>query len=424
MRRIVAGTASAALAIALSACTFTGVNNVPLPLTKGGGSGSYELTVYLANAANLVPNSEVKIDDVTVGSVRRIQFDHWQAKLTLGIEKGVKLPSLTTATIGQKSLLGAEYLQLDAAGPAGTLLRNGDTIPVTRTGRYPETEEVLSALGAVLNGGGLDQINTITRELNAALDGRQQDVRDLIGQLGSFVGTLNDQKTQIIADIGGLNRLAGTFAKQDAAISTALQALPGGIDVLRQERAQLTKALVAVSRFGTVAGQLIDRSESDLKANFDSLRPIVTELANAGHSITQALGDVSFPFPIDASQIVFRGDYINFFATVDLTIPTLERDWLGGASLDGLYSAILGGLPGGGATGSGNPITDPLNPSAGVPANGLGHVVGGLGNDLSNLVGGLTGTHPQGSSGASPSPGAGTGGLGSVLGGLLGAGRS
>ena len=50
------------------------------------------VTVTMANVGNLTPNSEVKVNDVTVGSVRTIAFKDWKAQLTLGIEGGVQLP--------------------------------------------------------------------------------------------------------------------------------------------------------------------------------------------------------------------------------------------------------------------------------------------------------------------------------------------
>src|SRR3546814_1410691 len=71
------------------------------------------ITVYMENAVNLVPNSEVKVNDVTVGAVRTIEFDGWRAKLTLGVEKGTRLPANVEAKIAQKSLLGAEYIELE-----------------------------------------------------------------------------------------------------------------------------------------------------------------------------------------------------------------------------------------------------------------------------------------------------------------------
>jgi len=92
--------------------------------------------------SNLVPNAEVKVNDVTVGSVVASEATDWHAHLTVALDGVTRLPANATARVGQKSLLGAEYLELSAPTdqpPIGQL-RDGDAIPLSRTGKYPETE--------------------------------------------------------------------------------------------------------------------------------------------------------------------------------------------------------------------------------------------------------------------------------------------
>ena len=46
-------------------------------------------------------------------------------------------------------------------------------IPVSRTTSNATVEEVLGALSLLLNGGGIDQLHTITTQLDAALIGQR-----------------------------------------------------------------------------------------------------------------------------------------------------------------------------------------------------------------------------------------------------------
>ena len=57
------------------------------------------------------------------------------------------------------------------AAPATSRSATATSIPLERTGRNPEVEEVLGALSLLLNGGGVAQLKTIASELNMALDG-------------------------------------------------------------------------------------------------------------------------------------------------------------------------------------------------------------------------------------------------------------
>ena len=354
-------TVLAALLVAAttSGCGWSGLNENPLPFAAGNGDDALTVTVHMANAVNLVPNSEVKVNDVTVGSVRRIAFDDWHARLTVGLEPDVRLPENTMARIGQKSLLGAEYLELappTSERPQGTL-NDGAVIPLSRTGRYPETEELFAALATVLNGGGLGQIGTITAELNDAFNGREQDVRQLVEHLGTLIGALDEQRAQIVAATEGVNELSATFADDRETLSDALDTLPRAVDVLRDERADLTETLDRLADFGDSTTTLLTTNRAELRRNLENLRPILNELGNAGDALTNFLSAVTFPFPLEGLIKSAKGDYLNLFLTVDLTTQAITRDLLGGISpLDGIYAGLTGTPTTATSSGSSDPL--------------------------------------------------------------------
>lgn len=359
MTKLIKAALGTALSLTLLGCGWTGVNERPLPLAAGNGDDAITVVVQMENAVNLVPNSEVKVNDVTVGSVRRIEFDDWQAKLTIGLEPDVELPRNTHARIGQKSLLGAEYLELapPTTEPPRGALSDGDTIGLARTGRYPETEELFAALATVLNGGGLNQIGTITAELNAAFGGREADVRRLVNNLNSLIGALDSQRDRIVAVIEGVNQLASTFAADRAALSRALRTLPQAVDVLRAERAQFTRTLDDLGEFGDRTTDLLRVSKRDLDQNLKNLVPVLNELGNAGTALTNFLADITFPFPLEGLITSAKGDYLNLFLTVDITTTAITRDLLGGISpLDAVYAGLTGSPTSATSSGTSNPL--------------------------------------------------------------------
>ena len=92
--------------------------------------------------------------------------------------------------VRQTSLLGEKYIALvePAKGNASSKrLSDGDFIPISRTGRNPEVEEVLGALSMLLSGGGIGQLKTISDEMNDMLNGRQDQARHLLGNLERMV---------------------------------------------------------------------------------------------------------------------------------------------------------------------------------------------------------------------------------------------
>jgi phospholipid/cholesterol/gamma-HCH transport system substrate-binding protein len=363
--------------LATSGCDYGGLNSVVLPGGAGTGADSYVVSAEFATASNLVPNSEIKVDDVTVGTVRSITRDGWHAKITMGLKNAVQLPANVVATVGQKSLLGAAYVQLTAPTdePAtGRLLPNA-AIPLERTNKYPETEELLAALSLWLNGGGLGQVQTISTELNKALAGNEPAVRDLITNLNTFAGTLDAQKTQVVGSIDALDRLSATLAAHRDKIGVAIDKIGPGVAALNENRGSLTDALAALNRFSTVGNRVISSSGDDLRSNLHDLQPVVAKLSQAGADLPKSLDLLgTFLFPISATPSIVKGDFLSAVATVDLSIPGIANGLLPGTPPGQALQALQTALQ------AGDPIAGPLSDAAnGVTGSfSVGGTSGGL----------------------------------------------
>jgi phospholipid/cholesterol/gamma-HCH transport system substrate-binding protein len=319
----------AVLALASGACSAPDVADLPLPGGAPDGP-AYRVTAEFADVLDLVPQAAVKVDDVTVGSVEKISLSGWTARLRLRVGRDVTLPANATAAVRQTSLLGEKYVALAAPtteAPRGRLA-DGDVVPLARTRRAAEVEEVLAALGLLLNGGGLAHLRTINQELGTALDGREEAARGALSNLDTFIGGLDEQKADLVRAIEALDRLSGHLADQRAVIGKALDALGPGLAVLADQRAQLTAALTALGNLGEVGVRVVNQSRDDLLANLRALQPILTQLARAGDNLPKALGFMlSFPFPPNVTGAVV-GDFVNLGATADLDAAAILSNLL------------------------------------------------------------------------------------------------
>jgi virulence factor Mce-like protein len=318
----------ACTAMTVTGCAFQGLNSLPLPGAVGRGSGANIYHVEIANVGTLESNSPVMIDDVVVGSVGKMTVRGWHADVEVSVKPDVVVPANAVATVGQTSLLGSMHLALNpplGQAPEGKL-QPGGAIPLNMTSTYPSTEQTLSSLSAVVNGGGLGQIGDIIHNFNAALSGHEGQVRDLLTRLDTFVGLLDEQHNDIIASIQQLNRVASTFADQRDTITQALQRIPPAIDVLVKERPQITTALEKLGTFSDTATRLVNDTQSDLVRNLQNLEPALKALADVGPDLDKALGFLpTFPFPQSLIDQGVHGDYMNLFAVLDLTVPRLKR---------------------------------------------------------------------------------------------------
>lgn len=366
---------AALVGAALSGCGFHGANSFKLPGTVGGGPGSYTVQAQMPDVQNLERNSRVRVNDVTVGSVTNIELRGWHAVVTMQLDGGVDLPANATATIGQTSLLGSVHVEL--APPTGIppegKLKNGSLIPLASATTYPSTERTLAALSLLLNGGGLGQVQDITKALSTAFSGREQDLKSLLGQLDSFVGYLNDQKDDIIAATDSLNNLVGQFADEKPVIDKALRTIPDALSALKDQRQAIADALGDVSKFGALAADSVNKTKEKLVKELNDLGPVLQSLADAGPALTRSLDFYgTFPFPKSTLSKWMRGDYANLTAIIDLTLSRIDAAFFTGTrwecnltELELQWGRTIGQMPspctGGGPHNPGNPLVVPYH---------------------------------------------------------------
>lgn len=330
--------------LVISGCSYGGINSLPLPGTVGTGGDAISYRVQIANVGTLESNSPVMVDDVIVGTVRRMTVDDWTATVEISVRPDVVVPANAVATVGQTSLLGSMHLALDpplGVQPEGRL-EPKSTIPLNRTSTYPSTEQTLSSLSVVVNGGGLTQVGDIVRNFNDAFDGRQGQIRDLFTRMNDVVGLLDGQRDNVIEAISELNRLAQTFAGQRGVLTAALHRIPGALEVLNRQRPQITAALTKLGTFSDTASELINESHADIVSNLRNLEPTVRALADVGSDLGTGLGYLpTYPYTQEFIDRGIRGDYMNQFIVFDFTIPRLKKGLMLGTRWEDRNASIV-----------------------------------------------------------------------------------
>ncbi|MFI1101724.1 MlaD family protein [Streptomyces melanogenes] len=337
--------------------SFHGIEDLPLPGGAALGSHPYRVTAVFKDVTSLFPQSSVKVNDVPVGRVEKITVsgDDWLARVTMKVNGKVRLPADAYANLEQSSLLGEKYVQLVAPGdlaprpdlndPSGPRraavvrdtapLADGAVIPLARTNRNAEVEEVFGALSMLLNGGGVQQINTITRELNRALDGRRSSARSVLTRIAAFAKDLDGHRGDLTDALGALDRLSSTVAARDTEVGTVLDRLGPGLQVLRDQRGSLVTMLRSLDTLSTAAVSAVDRTRADLVADLRALAPTLKGLADAGRDLPASLQVLmTYPFTDEVLTGV-KGDYLNVYLKVAAPPGTVILPAHGGSAPPG-----------------------------------------------------------------------------------------
>ena len=320
-------------------CAFHGLNSLPLPGAVGRGSGADIYHVEIANVGTLESNSPVMIDDVVVGSVGKMTVQALacrrrglgQARCGRARQRGGQRRPDQPAGIHAP---GAQ----SAARPSRRTgrLKPGATIPLNQSSTYPSTEQTLSSL-SVRRSTPEDWGRSATSSTTSTprCPGARRRSAICSSRLDKFVGTLDEQRDNIVASIQALNRLAGTLAGQRDVITAALNKIPPALDVLDQgAAAHHHRAGQTAGRSATPPPGWSTTRRADLVKNLQNLEPTIRALADVGPDLDAVTGYApTFPYTQNFIDRDIRGDYINGFFTIDLTIPRLKRSMLLGTRL-------------------------------------------------------------------------------------------
>ncbi|WP_018330896.1 MCE family protein [Actinomycetospora chiangmaiensis] len=404
-------------AVGLSGCGLQSIQEVPLPGGASLGDHPYTVTALLSNVVDLVPNASVRTNDVPVGVVREVRLapDGWTAEVTMAVNGDTMLPANAIARLRQTSLLGEKFVELanPAIGAPQGRLQDGAVIPLDRTDVGAQVEEVLGALSLLLNGGGVEKIQTISRELNAALSGNEGQIRALLDNLNVFVGTLDQQRADIVRALDSVDRLSRTLVDQRAKIANVIDNLQPGLDVLNQQRGLLVGTLQALQRLSVVGTDVINRAGQNTIADLTALQPILGNLVASGDALPGSLQILlTIPFADNALNVI-KGDYANIDVSLEISLQGLLQNLLGvnpsATNLNQIFALLqnqqvaratgnpLIALPG--VTGAGNTAAPPAGTTT-TGGTGTTTTTGGTGTTTTGGTGpATTGTGTTGTQG-------------------------
>jgi len=329
-------------ALVLTSCGWKGIANVPLDIGPGSEKGAKTIYVQVPDTLALNVNSRVRVADVFVGTVRKIELKDWVPTLTLSVDPAIELPANATAKIGQSSILGTQHVELAApASPSSEPLRAGDTIPIDRSSSFPTVERTLASLATVLRGGGIPNLEVIQNEVNNLLTGNADEIRAFLGKLDVFTAELNRQRDDIAQAIESTNNLFAFVASRNSTLDQLLVDLPPLAEYLAGSRDRLADAIIALGRFGKVTGETLSAAQADLSTNLDVLqRPLVQLGRGAPYFLDAMRLIITNPYPLDNIPKVIRGDYINLSLNVDLTLSSVDNGLLTGTGVSGMLRAL------------------------------------------------------------------------------------
>lgn len=297
-----------------------GLEDLPMPDLVSGPT--YEITIEFEDAVNLPVDAPVKLDGATVGQVRAVEAGEYVAEVDLALSTTVELRDTTRAEIRLTSPMGTAFVQL-FPGTGGEPLRAGATLPVGATGSAPDVTDLLSALSTVVTGGTFADISTVITQLNVALTGNAKDVRRLLGRLDTAVSELNADLPRVDRLTVALDRLTRRLAGDLPEVTRSLTDLTDLVGSLDEQREDLVTAMESLNRFDVVATPLTAAVRDDLVGQLEDMRPVLRSLLRGRKDIEGVMsGLIAFAGGSDRAA---PGDFANFDLTFLLDPASLAK---------------------------------------------------------------------------------------------------
>lgn len=310
--------AAVATSLVLSSC---GLSLQSLPKLGGISGPTYSISATFANVVNLPDNAQVRVGAFTVGFVSKIGIQDFQAVVTMKIKKKTVLPEGTTAEVAFDTPLGEDFVQLFP--PTGSsnnrLLSNGAHIPETQTVTAPSVEDAFGALGALLNGGGLNQLQTIIDQTNLALNGNQPKIRSLLNYLNTTITTFAQNTPAIDNSLKAIAQLSQVLNQGSGTISQGIQSIGPAVAVLASENKDFDALLAQLDRLSTAANSILAQSSAGTVHTVQALKPLLDQLVSVQQQLGPTLGALTGLE--ERTPSVVPGDYVQLAIDATVEVP-------------------------------------------------------------------------------------------------------
>jgi phospholipid/cholesterol/gamma-HCH transport system substrate-binding protein len=288
--------------------------------------GPKKITAYFSTAESIYPGDEVRVSGVKVGTIKSIQPEGTQVKMTLKVDRDVPVPADAKAVIVAQNLVAARYVQLTPSyRTSGPTMADGAVIPADRTATPVEWDEVktqLSRLATDLGPNSKVSTPSIARFIDSAanaLDGNGPKLRQALAQLSGIGRTLANGSGNIVDIIKNLQTFVTALRDSNVQLVQFNNRLATLTSVVNDSKSDLDGALTNLSTAVGEVQRFIAGSRDQTSEQISSLADVTQilvdkhlALENVLHAAPNALANFYSDYNPDSGSVVGGFGLMNF----------------------------------------------------------------------------------------------------------------
>jgi phospholipid/cholesterol/gamma-HCH transport system substrate-binding protein len=238
---------------------------------------SYHAT--FAEASRLKAGQDVRIAGVPVGSVSHVKLNADNTvDVAFDVDKRYQLYTSTHAVVRYQNLVGDRYLEITSGPGELRKLPPGGTIAKENTQPALDLDALLGGLRPVLKGLDGNKVNEISNAVIELLQGQGGALSDMLSSTSSFTQDLAS-RDQLIGDvINNLNTVLGTVDEKGAQFNASVDQLQQLITGLAQNRDPIAGAIPPLASATNDLTDILKEGRRPVQGVIENARPFAQRL--------------------------------------------------------------------------------------------------------------------------------------------------
>ena len=265
------------------------------------------------DASRLKSGQDVRISGVPVGSVNKITLNPDNTvDVAFDIDKRYQMYTSTRAVVRYENLVGDRYLEITSGPGELRKLPVGSTIPKQNTQPALDLDALLGGLRPVLKGLDGEKVNEVSNAVMELLQGQGGAVSSLLSTASAFTQNLA-ARDQLIGDvINNLNTVLGTVDEKGAQFNATVDQLQKLITGLAEGRDPIAGAIPPLASATNDLTDMLAQSRRPIQGVLENVRPLAQRLDERKGDVNKVIEPLAENY-LRLNALGAYGSFFNIF---------------------------------------------------------------------------------------------------------------
>ncbi|HEX6875987.1 MAG TPA: MCE family protein [Nocardioidaceae bacterium] len=276
-------------------------------------SSTKDYKAVFSDATGVVKGDDVRIAGVKVGTVKEIEIhDRDKALVTFSVDTDSQVTAATQAAIRYRNLVGQRYIALTQGAGSPSILREGSTIPMSRTQPALDLTVLFNGFKPLFEALSPEDVNKLSYEIVTVFQGEGGTLESLLAHTASVTSTLASRDKVIGELIDNLNQVMVTIGNRDDQLSELLVRLREFVSGLSQDRQAILGSLDSISSLAVQTSDLVTGVRKPFAKDVTELKNLTGNLDRNKAELDRAIQVL----PIKLNKVgrtAIYGSWFNFY---------------------------------------------------------------------------------------------------------------